>query len=121
MPKKTLLQELTESGVDFDTPPASYYSCGLEDPCRIEPDNIIVFFSPARKIQASDKCYHQRYQIKCNLGTSTFLGLDDMRFQIPSGSGSARASQSVVHQKPFRPLMSSSGVWFHTLIIVPVP
>ena len=87
MPKKTLLQELTESGVDFDTPPASYYSCGLEDPCRIEPDNIIVFFSPARKMQVSDKCYHQRYQIKCNLGTTTFQRLDDLRFQIPPGSG----------------------------------
>ena len=87
MPKKTLLQELTESGVDFDTPPASYYSCGLEDPCRIEPDNIIVFFSPVQKIPVSEKWYHQRYQIKCNIGTSTFLGLDDMRFQLPPRSG----------------------------------
>ena len=87
MPKKSLLQELQESGVDFDTPPASYYSGGLEDPCRIEPDNIIAFFSPVQKVPVSEKWYHQRYQIKCNLGTSTFLGLDDLRFQLPPRSG----------------------------------
>lgn len=87
MPKKTLLQELTESGVDFDTPPASYYSCGLEDPCRIEPHNIIVFFSPVQQSFKSEKMYHQRYQIKCNLGTSTSFGLDDMRFQILPRNG----------------------------------
>ena len=87
MRKKSLLQELKESGVDFDTPPASYFSCGLEDPCRIEPDNIIVFFSPLQKIPVSEKWCHQRYQIKCNIGTSTFLGLDDMRFQLPPQTG----------------------------------
>ena len=87
MPKRSLLHELQESGVDFDTEPASYYSFGLEDPCRIEPDNIIVFFSPVKQTFKSEKMYHQRYQIKCNLGTPTFAGLDDLRFQIPHQSG----------------------------------
>ena len=74
MPKRSLLHELQESGVDFDTQPASYYSGGMEDPCRIEPHNIIVFFSPVQQSFKSEKMYHQRYQIKCNLGDPAFLG-----------------------------------------------
>jgi len=38
--KKTLLHELKASGVDFDAQPASFYSKGMEDPCRIGTHNI---------------------------------------------------------------------------------
>ena len=87
MPKRSLLHELQESGVDFDTQPASYYSGGMEDPCRIEPHNIIVFFSPTLRRAKSEKWYHQRYQIKCNLGDPAFLGLDEMEFRLPNDYG----------------------------------
>ena len=70
MQKKTLLQELTESGVDFDTRPASYFSGGIDDQCHIDPCNIIVFFSPLLRGKKMNKYYHQRYQIKCAMVTT---------------------------------------------------
>ena len=87
MPKKTLLQELTDSGVDFDTRPASYFSGGMDDQCRIDPCNIIVFFSPLLRGKKMNKYYHQRYQIKCNLGAPAFLGVDDLEFKLPINNG----------------------------------
>ena len=87
MPGKTLLQKLRESRVDFEMRPKSFYSGGLEDPCRIEPDNIIAFFSPQMSRIRAEKWYHQRYQIKCNLEGTAFLGLDELKFQLPSQCG----------------------------------
>ena len=87
MPEKSLLHEFKKDGVDFDTQPASYYSGGMEDPCRIEPDNILVFFSPPLLRVQTGKWFHQRYQIKCNLGDPAFLGLDDLEFKIPTNDG----------------------------------
>ena len=89
MPRKTLLQELRESRIDFDKRPLSFHSGGLEDPCRIEPDNIIAFFSP-QEPKSGDKArkwYHQYYQIKCNLAGTAFLGLDELKFQLPTQCG----------------------------------
>ena len=90
MPRKTLLQELRESRIDLDTRPVSYHSGGLEDPCRIEPVNIIAFFSPdtpENELGRGHKWYHQRYQIKCNLADTAFLGLDELKFQLPTQCG----------------------------------
>ena len=87
MAHKNLLQELRESRIDFDKRPASYHSGGLEDPCKIEPDNIIVFFSPQEPACKVNKWYHQRYQVKCNLAGTAFLGLDELKFQIPLQCG----------------------------------
>lgn len=86
MPQKTLLQELRKSQVDFDTPPGSYYSGGMDAVCRIEPHNIIVFFSSSRRPKSS-KWYHQRYQIKCNMGSPAFLALDETEFRLPTDTG----------------------------------
>lgn len=86
MPRKTLLQELRKNRVDFDIPPTSFYTGGMEDPCRVEPHNVIVFFSPAHQVK-SKKWYHQRYQIKCNLGDPAFLGLDGTEFRLPTDNG----------------------------------
>ena len=87
MPKKTLLQELTESGVDFEARPASFFSGGMEDRCRIDPYNIFVFFSPLQCGEKKNKWYHQRYQIKCNLGAPVSLGLDDLEFKLSVNNG----------------------------------
>ena len=86
MLKKRLLQVLRESEVDFDTPPGSYYSGGMEDICRVEPHNIIVFFTSPKPVR-SRKWYHQRYQIKCNLGDPAFLGLDELEYTLPTDNG----------------------------------
>lgn len=87
MPSRTLLQELRKNRIDFDKRPASYHSGGLENPCTIEPTNIIVFFSPQETVAKETKWYHQRYQIKCSLEGTAFLGLDELNFQLPAQYG----------------------------------
>ena len=74
MENSQLLQDLKEHHIDLELRPKSFYAGGIEDVCRIEPDEIIAFFSASGKIRPT-KWAHHRFQLKLNLGKPAFIGI----------------------------------------------
>ncbi len=87
MKSSFLFQELKTGGFDLQRLPQNYFAGGMEDPCRIEPDSVLVFFTTSRHVRRNMRWCDRRYQLKFNLGRTAFLGIDELNFQLGPDSG----------------------------------
>lgn len=86
--KSRLHTELLKQQFDTVTLPSSYHCGGVSDPCRIEPDDIIVFFyNPKTVLKGLQSWCHQRYQLKCNLYETGNIGIDGLNFRLAGDQG----------------------------------
>ncbi len=88
MGKMLVLDQMRKSKVSFRKQPLSYYSGGMENPCRLKPTNVLAFFSKHETVRRdSGIWYHQRYQVKINVGDDSILGIDEFRFKMKPDTG----------------------------------
>ena len=87
MSDSILHQRLKQCGFDLERRLRSYYTGGMDDRCRLEPENVLVFFHHhSRIIKNSETFYNQRYQIKFNIGSDSIFGIDDLIFHMKPDS-----------------------------------
>lgn len=87
MSESFLYHKLKSCNFDVERQLKSYYTGGMEDPCRLEPDNVLVFFHHHSKIiENTPTLYNQRYQIKFNIGNDSIFGIDDLTFHMKPDS-----------------------------------
>lgn len=88
MEKMLVLDKMRKAKVSFKKQPLSYYSGGMENPCRLKPTNVLAFFSKHDlRSHDSDIWCHHRYQIKINVGRESILGIDEYQFKMKPDTG----------------------------------
>ena len=105
MENSQLVQDLKEHHIDLELRPKSFYAGGIEDVCRIEPDEIIAFFSASGKIRPT-KWAHHRFQLKLNLGKPAFIGINELEFRLPTDYGIMVFPFQIHHIDTSAPLQS---------------
>ena len=88
MAESFLYRDLSRCGFDVEQQLRSYYTGGMEDPCSLVPSNVLVFFHHhSRIVENTSTHYHQRYQLKFNIGRDSIFGIDGLKFQMKPDSG----------------------------------